>query len=207
MAAASLHETLAKYIPRESIDIVSEWILHHKIKVTITKTRTTKYADYRPPQNGIGHRITINHDLNRYAFLITFTHEMAHLKTWLIHKNLVNPHGEEWKREFKLLLHPLLHQSIFPADIIHALKNYLLDPAASSCTDLNLSRVLKNYDKDTDQTLHLEEIPFKSIFVLDNGKVFRKDELMRKRFKCTEIKTGKIYLVSPIAEVRVIKET
>ena len=206
MAAASLHETLAKYIPRESIDIVADWILNHKIKVTITKTRMTKLADYRPPQNGIGHRITINHDLNRYSFLITFTHEVAHLKTWLIHKNKVNPHGEEWKKEFKLLLHPLLHHSIFPMDIIHALKNYLHDPAASSCTDLNLSRILRNYDRDVDFTVHLEDIPLRSIFAIENGRVFRKDELLRKRFKCTEMKTGRIYLINPLAEVKVIPE-
>lgn len=205
MASASIHEILAKYIPSDSVTIVADWILQHKIKVKITKSRLTKFADYRPPFHGAGHRITINHDMNKYAFLITFTHEVAHLKTWLLHKNMVNPHGKEWKKEFKLLLHPLLHHSIFPPDVIIALKEYIHNPAASSCTDVQLSRVLKTYDKDTDETLHLEDIPINSLFRISNGKVFKKGVQMRKRFKCTEVKTGRIYWVSPIAEVEVVE--
>ncbi len=204
MAAASLHETLAKYIPHESVNIVAEWIIKHKIKVKITRTRNTKLGDYRHPWNGKGHQITINHDLNKYAFLITFTHEVAHLKTWLLHQNKVSPHGDEWKKEFKLLLHPLLHHSIFPVDIIHALKHYLANPAASSCTDLPLSRVLKNYDKDADEFIHVEDIPMKGLFAFDDGSIFRKDELIRKKFKCTNIKTGKVYIVNPIAKVKLV---
>ena len=206
MAAASLHETLAKYIPLESVDIVAEWIVKHKIKVKITRTRQTKVGDYRHPFNGKGHQITINHDLNKYAFLITFTHEVAHLKTWLIHQNKVSPHGNEWKHEFKLLLHPLIHHSIFPQDVIHALRNYVANPAASSCTDLSLARTLKNYDKDAEELVHVENIPMKGLFMFDNGSIFRKDTKLRKNYKCTELKTGKIYLVNPIAKVTPVKE-
>src|ERR1035438_4348669 len=202
MAAASLHETLTKYIPLESVDIVAEWIVKHKIKVKITRTRQTKLGDYRHPYNGKGHQITINHDLNKYAFLITFTHEVAHLKTWLIHQNKVSPHGNEWKHEFKLLLHPLIHHSIFPQDVIHALRNYIANPAASSCSDLPLARTLKNYDKDAEELVHVENIPMKGLFMFDNGSIFRKDTKLRKNYKCTEIKTGKIYLVNPIAKVK-----
>ncbi len=204
MAAKSLHETLAKYVPIESVDIVAEWIIKHKIKVKITKSRQTKIGDYRHPFNGKGHQITINHDLNKYAFLITFTHEVAHLKTWLLHQNKVSPHGAEWKNEFKLLLHPLIHHSIFPQDVIIALKKYVANPAASSCSDLHLSRTLKNYDFDAEDFVHVEDIPMNGLFEFDDGSVFRKDFRLRKRFKCTEIKTGRTYFVNPIAKVRAV---
>jgi len=44
-----------------------------------------------------------------------------------------------------------------------------------------------------------------SLFKLKNGRVFRKEEKLRKRFKCTELKTKRIYLFSPIAEVELVE--
>jgi hypothetical protein len=44
----------------------------------------------------------------------------------------------------------------------------------------------------------------KTLFKLKNGRVFRKDEKLRKRFKCTEISTRRVYLFSPVAEVELV---
>ena len=38
-------------------------------------------------------------------------------------------------------------------------------------------------------------------FLLKNGKVFMKGEKLRKRFRCIEKKTQKVYLFHPLAEV------
>ena len=196
-----IRETLSKYIPAETVETLTDWILDYKIKVKITRSRHTKFGDYRAPQNGHGHRITINHDLNKYAFLITFIHEVAHLVVREKYKRSVAPHGNEWKHEFKVLLHPFLNHHIFPEDVLEALKKYFLNPAASSCTDVNLYRSLKKYNHHNPSSLHLEELPEQSIFQLSNGMIFKKGKLLRKRFECFEIKTKKIYLVSPVAEV------
>ena len=45
----------------------------------------------------------------------------------------------------------------------------------------------------------------KALFKLKNGRVFRKDEKLRKRYKCTEVKTKRIYLFSPVAEVELVE--
>jgi hypothetical protein len=45
-----------------------------------------------------------------------------------------------------------------------------------------------------------------ALFKLKNGRVFRKEEKLRKRYKCTEIKTRRVYLFSPIAEVELVEE-
>ena len=41
--------------------------------------------------------------------------------------------------------------------------------------------------------------------VISNGRVFEKGERLRKRFRCTEKKTGLVYLFSPVYEVKPVK--
>ena len=60
----------------------------------VKKSRSSKYGDYRPPLKGSNHLITINYDMNKYAFLITLVHEIAHLTNWNKHKDKVKPHGD-----------------------------------------------------------------------------------------------------------------
>jgi SprT protein len=162
-----------------------------------------------PLENGKGHRITVNYDLNQFSFLITFVHEVAHLETFKKYKRHVDPHGQEWKNEFRMLLSDFVHRGIFPDDIKSALSNYLLDPAASSCTDHNLLRTLRKYDRKTEETFHLEDVPDNTIFRLHqsrSGLVFKKGQRIRKRFHCIEMNTNRIYFVSPLAEIEVIEE-
>lgn len=194
---------LAKYLPDNSVDMIAEWVYHFDFKLKIKKSRSTKYGDYRPPLKNTNHQITINHDLNKYAFLITLVHEIAHLGTWLKHKNKVKPHGEEWKNEFKILMSPFMKEDIFPTDIIHALQNYLKNPAASSCSDLSLFRTLKKYDKKED-VVFLEALPLNTIFKIKEDRYFLKGEKIRTRYKCKEIKSERFYLFNPLCEVNLV---
>lgn len=192
---------LSKYLPSEAAPIISQWINDTNCRFKVTRSRSSKLGDYRAPFRGSTHQITINHDLNPYSFLITTIHEFAHLKTWQEHKHLVKPHGLEWKESFKTLMQPFLKLNIFPQEIVYAISSYMSNPAASSCTDLHLYRALKNYDR-LDSFIHtVEELPENSIFQLKNGRTFQKKEKLRKRYRCIEIDTNKIYLFHPIAEV------
>lgn len=160
-----------------------------------------------PLNGGKGHHISVNHDLNQFSFLITFVHEVAHLETFKKFKRRVDPHGQEWKNEFRLLLSDFVHRGIFPDDIRKALSSYLLDPAASSCTDHNLLRALRKYDQRSEETFHLEDVPENSVFQLHHsrsGLVFKKGQRIRKRFHCIEINTNRVYFVSPLAEVVIL---
>src|SRR5690606_6272868 len=197
---------LSKYIPAEAAPIISQWINDSACRFKVTKSRASKLGDYRAPFRGSSHQITVNHDLNPYAFLMTTVHEFAHLKTYQEYKNLVRPHGEEWKKNFKSLIQPFLKLNIFPADIVIAINNYMNNPAASSCTDLNLYRVLKKYDTKISEVTHVEELPEQAVFQLKNGRTFQKMEKLRKRYKCLEISTQKIYLFHPVAEVIPVKD-
>ena len=201
-----LRETLEKYLPSEAVDTIRDWIIQYQVKIKITRDRFTKLGDYRSPHNGQGHRITINYNLNKYAFLITLVHEIAHLKTFQKNKTAILPHGSEWKREFRLLMFPFLNEYIFPQDVLAAVNNYIQDPAATSCTDLHLQKALKKYDTVKNDFIHLEDIPDNSVFSLQNGRKFQKGEKLRKRYKCIDLDNKRIYLVNHLAEV-IIKDT
>ena len=206
MPRAHLQEVLAKYIPTKAVSLIADWIIEYRIKIKITKSRSTKLGDFRPAFQGFEQRITINYNLNKYSFLITLVHELAHLKAWNKYKNKVLPHGMEWKQEYKYLMSFFLHNAIFPADINKALAKYMVNPAAASCSDNNLLRTLRKYDKKDDGIIHLEEAPDHCTFKLENGRVFIKGEKRSTRFLCAEVGTKRIYTVSSLAEVVVLEE-
>ncbi|HLX92207.1 MAG TPA: hypothetical protein VKR32_11015, partial [Puia sp.] len=126
---------------------------------------------------------------------------LAHLITFVQHGNGVLSHGKEWKLIYRKILEDFLHQHIFPADVLSALKKNLHDLPASSCSDEHLMRVLRKYDKAETQSLFVEQIAEGALFRMDDGSVFRKGKKLRTRFQCTEVSTGKIYLFSAIYEV------
>ena len=199
---------LIKYIPENAVPTICNWIIEYDIKLKITRSRKTRLGDYRPPGAGIvNHQITVNHDLNKFSFLITLVHEIAHLTTWNKFKNKVLPHGQEWKSEFKIHMYGFLNSTIFPEDVKNALLKYLVNPAASSCSDHQLLRVLKKYDYRLadKEFIFLEKIPFKSLFKYHENRLFIKGEKIRTRFKCKEISTGNIYLFNPLTEVELFE--
>jgi hypothetical protein len=91
--------------------------------------------------------------------------------------------------------------NVFPPDIKQALVQSLKNPAASSCADEVLLRVLKAYDPKKDNQVFVESIAEGKLFKTHDGKIFKKGEKMRKRFKCMEVATKKMYLFSPVYEV------
>lgn len=193
-------DVLAQYMPPEAAPVIAKWIDYFQCEFKISKSRATKLGDYRHPFKELGHKISVNNNLNRYAFLVTTVHEFAHLLTWNDHKNKVRPHGGEWKHNFKRMMTPFLDQQIFPDDLQQAISTYLSNPSASSCTDLKLSRALKKYDGVMDHS-RLEELPKHAIFTIKDGRRFKKGEQLRKRFRCECLDNGNIYLFSPLAEV------
>lgn len=200
----SYKEILQKYIPLKSVDVIASWIPRFQFNLKITHNRNSKLGDYRRPAHSADiHRITVNHNLNQYAFLITLVHEVAHLVTFEQYRNSfreIKPHGTEWKRNFKNLIWSFLNEEIFPPEVLYALKNYMNNPAASSCSDTDLQRVLKRYDKNK-TTVFLEDVKEGSAFKI-NGRTFIKGKLRRVKFECREIgNRGGLYLVSGIAEV------
>jgi SprT protein len=205
LSQESIAKVLSRYIPESAVAVCCQWIVHYNIHVRITRSRATKFGDYRTLENNGGHRITVNHDLNPYSFLITFVHEVAHLLAETGSRKRISPHGMEWKNEFSRLLDYFLRQNIFPDDLVGALTSYMQDPAASSCSDHDLLRALRKYDrKELTAIRHLEDIPKHTLFKLHSSRsklIFRKGDKIRTRFHCLEITTKREYFVNPLTEV------
>ena len=197
---------LNAYLPDGSFEAVAYYLQHYKVQLTITRQRQSILGDYRNAHAGQGHRISVNGNLNKYAFLITLLHELAHLFTYEQFGHRVQSHGKEWKNEFSKILAKFLLQKVFPADIEKALLQTLQNPSASSCGDEKLLRVLHQYDVKKAGEMLVEALPEGALFFIKGGRIFKKGEKVRKRYKCMEIATGKLYLFSAVYEVRKIDE-
>jgi len=192
---------LQKRLKPKAFGIIQSWIQQFEVEVICSKPRTTKLGDYRSPTKSHGHRITINSNLNPYAFIITLVHEMAHLKTWNKFKRLAKPHGAEWKNEFQNLMLEFSPLNMFPADVESALAKYLANPKASSCSDYHLSKTLMLFDEVDSALCTVEAIPERTLFKTSSGRIFRKENKLRKRYNCLDINTNKRYLFNPLVLV------
>jgi len=196
---------LLQHIPESTVDIVLNWIFNKNIQLKITNNRRSKLGDYRSPiQNNI-HRISVNKDLNKYAFLITFLHEFAHLIIWEKYKNQVKPHGKEWKSEYNKIISLFLNEETFPPEMIIILKQSLNNTKSSTSNNIALSRCLSSYDNSND-TVFIEKLPSSAIFMLADGRKFRKEQKLRKRYRCICVENNRIYSFHPLAAVVPVEE-
>ena len=173
--------------------------------VKIKQERKTRHGDYRRLPNG-KHQITINSNLNPYRFLITLIHEIAHFEAYKSYGKLIKPHGSEWKFVFQHLMLPFLRPDVFPNDVLPFLATHFKNPKASSDSDTVLALKLKQFDVPNGKTF-IFEVPEGAVFTLYNGKMFRKGPKRRKRFECTDMATGRLYVFNPNAEVELLNES
>ena len=202
--STTFNNVLAKYLPNAFVPYICRLLLSANVKFKIVAPRRSKLGDFRA---SIKHnekcQISINGNLNPYAFLITTLHEIAHLKTFNHYGNHVNPHGKEWKTEFANLLQPILNNEQTPVDLKKVLQKSIKNLKASSYSDIELSRVLKKYDT-AKETYLLEDLNEDCVFKL-NKKIYSKGKLRRTRYLCKEISSGRSYLVHALAEVNIIE--
>lgn len=200
MSKAIDPDILRRQLPAGAWPIVVNWLRRNPVQVRISPPRSTKLGDYRSATRTLPHRVSVNGDLNKYAFLVTLVHEFAHYSTYIKNRRWTSPHGRSWKQEYHRLMRPFMTRAVFPADVLQALEQHLHDAPASSCTDHDLMRVLRKYDRDPRPML--EEIPERSVFRF-NERIFVKGPQLRKRYKCHCLNDRRIYLIDPLAEVHV----
>ena len=193
---------LRPYLPEGSFEDVNHYLVHYKVQLTVTRQRQSVLGDYRHAHDGKGHRISINGNLNKYSFLITLLHELAHLFTYERYGHRVQAHGQQWKDEFSKILAQFLSKKLFPPEIESALFQTLRNPAASSCGDEKLLRVLRNYDAKKQDHFLVEQLKEGQPFKIKGDRVFIKGPKIRTRYKCIEPATKKWYLFSGIYEVQ-----
>lgn len=194
---------LKDYVPENSLSILQKWFIQRPFELKITKKRATKFGDFRASLKGETPKISVNSNLNQYAFLITLTHEFAHLLVWHNYKHKAKAHGIEWKTEFSKLMNILFQQEIFPAHLKIVLEKHMKNPPASSARDIKLITELKKYDKPSEYIM-LSNLPEGTKFTLNSKRIFIKGEKRRTRYFCTEFDTKKKYLINGVADVLVV---
>lgn len=175
-------------------------LLSEEVAIRVVPARKTLLGSYCYHFKHKSHIITINKDLNCYAFLVTLLHEWAHYETFKRCGNRARAHGPEWQAGFKALLRLFSGRDIFP----EALERYFSAPdfkvCATTCADRRLYELLRFYDKSP-QGVRIEEIAVGSFFELD-GRRFKLIEKLRKRYKAQELSTRRYYLLAPFCSVR-----
>ena len=199
-------QALQQFLPPGAFEPVTQYLVQYKVHLTVTRQRETLLGDYRNNVDGKNHRISVNGNLNPYAFLITLLHELAHLLTFDNYGHRAAAHGKEWKNEYSKILAQFLLHKLFPKDIEKALLKSLQNPAATTCGEEHLTRVLRKYDekKNKNGLLMIEELINGNIFRTKDGRIFKRIEKLRKRYKCIEVKTGAVYLFNALYEVELV---
>lgn len=204
--ARAYHRVLERFAPPASIDYMARMMAERRISLRMAKPRKTKLGDYRSGNQERPPAISLNSNLNPYAFVIVLLHEIAHHDTFRRYGSSVKPHGPEWQQAYRRISQPVLEARILPDDLQSAFARYLHEPAASSCTDHNLLRVMRVYDLPGSHEpgfRHsiLEDLPEGARFRWRDGRFFVKMEKVRTRIRCYETQTRRIYLFHSLAEV------
>lgn len=198
----TLRQALYDYLPESAVDPIADWFDKNHVILRITANRSTKLGDFRSGINGRPCSISVNHNLNKYNFLITLLHEIAHAEVYFNYLRRVAPHGKAWKTTYQKIAAPYLNLSVFPDHVLKAFTDYMINPKASSTSYLPLTQALRSCDDNSGITVSM--LQPESVFSLSNGKMFRMIGKLRKRYRCYCLNNKKTYLFSPMAIVEPI---
>lgn len=194
-----------KYFPEHSVEYCFQLWQKFAFHFKITPPRKSVYGSYRF-LNG-RHIITVNGNLQPEAFLVTYIHEVAHLSAFEKFGRRLRPHGEHWQAEFRDLMQPVLSPSVFKEDVLMALTRHLANPSSTSCVDEVLHTLLQkgvrqheDSNPDHDPAISISSLLPGQHFLFE-GRTFKMERKMRKRFLCTDIRLQKNYLFQPVAAV------
>jgi SprT protein len=201
-------ETLARFLPVEAVEYIIGLLTRNHIQLKISRGRVTKLGDFRPRVNGSPHRITVNGTLNVYAFLLVFLHELAHVYVWEQFGGKAAPHGREWKQQYGTLIREHVSLGFFHPALHEQLMEFSFHVKAAGIGHASLARALRMFDHETetDGLVFLEEVPGQSYFVAANGRRFKKEQRLRKRYRCLCLDNNRNYLFHPMARVTVISQ-
>jgi SprT protein len=204
-----LRQILEKHVPAQSVEYCVGLWKEINFSFTVTRKRSSCFGNHSFRMDR-GHLITVNYDLNPQAFLLTYVHEVAHLRTFeahqrpkfgLLRRKRIDPHGNEWKQSFIQLMKPILNETHFTEQVLTPLRHYMADPKASSVSYHPLAKVLH---MQADEGQHLSDVAVGVVFKFKD-KLYRKIEVRRTRIICEELNSRNRFLISGAAHVKVLE--
>ena len=200
--AKSFYQNLVPYLGEEAALFIDNQTKGLKFHLKVSKPRDSKFGDYFPSVKNKPQRITVNGNLDKYSFLITFLHELAHLIIQEKIKHKCNPHGNEWKAEFTKLLNLAVNNELFPDKISLLIKKLYIEK--QRFTHTSRVKILNAIYKELNIQIpvRLENISINSIVVLPNGMKIIKLNQQRTRCLCRDLNNNKLYFVNNLIEVK-----
>ena len=194
------------HLPAASATYSRKLWQHYGFTFRVVRPRRTRLGDFRAfPQGPTA--ITVNADLNRYAFLITYIHEVAHAEVHQTYRRRGKPHGRAWQMAFQRLMQPLLTEAVFPVAILEPLRNYMTKPAATTSANPALMLALRQTDPPTTDLVTagrvlLRDVPEGQPFQLAK-KAYVRGTMRRTRVVCKEVASGRSYAILAHALVEI----
>lgn len=186
------------FVPPAAVGYCQQLLQKYGFAFQVVKPRKTRFGDFRRWPGG-QMRITVNADLNPYAFLITYVHEVAHAEVSQTAKRRVPPHGTAWQTAFRRLMQPCLTEAVFPPEVLNLLRQYMTRPAATTSAHPALVAALRQFDPISQQpvsehTTCLRDLPEGSSFTFAK-KTWQRGTMRRTRVVCKEMLSGKSYAI------------
>ncbi len=192
-----MNKPFTNFLPKESDRFVKQWIYDYPLQISVVKPRKTKLGDYRYFPKSKEHQITINENLSPELFLLTLTHEIAHLHTFTKYGRKIQPHGKEWKQVFKNLI--IQTFPFYSLENQKQLAQYAKNPKATLSAYPELTKSLTK--RENGNFYYLDELNKGSLFII-NQKILRKGVLRRTRYLCEEYQSDRKYLVNRATQVK-----
>jgi hypothetical protein len=201
------------YLPAGAVAYCEALQRQYPFCFRLSRPRKTRFGDFRALPDRTTY-ITVNADLNPYAFLLTLVHEVAHCAVYHTYRRPGKPHGRTWQSTFQRLMAPLLTEAIFPPDVLAPLQTYLSRPAATTSGHPALRLALDRYDHQgalkcadpgSDSAGNdgptLRQLSEGQRFLF-RGKTYVRGTLRRTRVVCKEVQSGRSYAI--LADVAVL---
>lgn len=198
-------ERLRGFLDEREMTFILSLVREHPCIIRTVRARRTKHGDHRVRGPGALGEITVNVSGNRYQFLITLIHEIAHAAVHHSWGVRAAAHGREWRQTFGNFLKRALEADLFPPDLAPMIERQSRRPDASSSRDTALQLALRQHDT-ADHRPMVEELAFGTWFSLDGKLILRRGIKLRSRFACESSK-GLKYRVSATARVQVVYQS
>lgn len=183
---------LRMFLPEGTFDWIITYFQKYPIALSLTKNRKTLYGSYTFDIQRSQHKITVNGSLHPYQFLLTLTHEIAHLICYINHGRNAAPHGKEWKKIFSEMLQELLRLNALPQDVNVAIASYSANMRSSQCYDPALMQTLQKYSHPGKKVV--SNLNPGDTFFTEKNQSFQVIKKLRTRYQCKCVRTGTLYL-------------
>lgn len=197
--STALHTRLLELLPRAAHKPVCELLDTFPITLKISRSRSSKWGDYRYGMPGKAPAVSVNGDLHPSLFLLTLIHELAHHEVAVNYGRKVRPHGVEWQQAFRQLLAPFLEDDSFPPPVRQELVRHMQRPKATVSADPKLYAALMDLQGRSGEFIH--ELSSGDRFEFKE-RIYQMQGKRRTRFLCKDVANGRQYLFRSATPVR-----